>query len=97
MLALPSAPGNAPKPPGVRALKLLHCTKCRESFPAVVSRDPDELLHPDWDVLAEQAGTVNADRYQEFFMAHMGHGLTTRSANAIKPQAVSTPKKSTNT
>jgi len=74
MLALLSVDENGQYLDGVRALKCLDCDKV---FSAVVSNVERELLIPDFEQMAEQAGSMNADRFQTFFEEHRGHRLDT--------------------
>jgi|SRR5208337_818128 len=61
--------------PTHRALYSLKCRECDLVFSAVVATSEDELLRPDLEVLAEQAGDFNAQRFNDFYWAHFRHGL----------------------
>ena len=58
----------------------LRCATCDELFPPLCTTTPDELLRPDYDECAEQAGELNAERLREFHRTHQGHELETVEA-----------------
>jgi hypothetical protein len=53
----------------------LRCCTCGESFWPVVATNPNELLAPDFEQMKQQAGSVNADLFHEWFALHSGHDL----------------------
>lgn len=75
MLALPSTTGNDQRPDGVRAPRYysLKCLTCELLFPRVVATSKEEILEPDFECMAEQAGEFNAERFEAFFGQHLHH------------------------
>ena len=55
----------------------LKCSDCTKRFSAVVASSREELLVPDFEDMAEQAGSGNADRFETFFHEHRWHHLDT--------------------
>jgi len=53
----------------------LKCKTCNELFEAILATSQDDLLAPDWEVCAEQVGTRNTERFQDFYSKHRGHSL----------------------
>lgn len=53
----------------------LRCATCDELFKPLVSTEPNELLNPDYEQSAEQAGESNTDQLRAFHdqHTHMGH------------------------
>ena len=74
----------------------LACGTCNEVYLPLCATSEEELLNPDWEHVEEAMGQRQADRFNDWFRQHCGHGLTVRSANAEEPQPVETVQKSTN-
>jgi hypothetical protein len=58
----------------------LVCKTCDEIFKPMLATSPDELLYPDYEATAEEAGTMNADSLRSFHERHRECALTTRDA-----------------
>jgi hypothetical protein len=80
MSALLSESGKSQERDTVRALYFLVCLDCMTVFSPVVSTSERDLLVPDWEVMAEQAGPRNAERFQDFFSEHRSHRPDCRAA-----------------
>jgi hypothetical protein len=58
----------------------LVCKTDGEIFKPLLATSPDELLAPDYELTAEEAGVMNADSLRSFHKRHRECVLTTRDA-----------------
>jgi len=78
---------------------MLRCQTCKEDFRRLLATSEDELLYPDYEEVAETAGSHNAESLEAFHDQHHGHVLravedsTVDVPNPPRPQPSSQTKR----
>lgn len=75
---------------------MLRCNSCKIDFTRLLATSEAELLHPaDYEEVAEQAGTQNANALESFHAQHRGHDLVAIPDPLGNPQGAPQPPATT--
>lgn len=58
----------------------LACVGCNTVYLPLCATSEKELLNPDWQDVADAMGELQANRFNDWFREHCGHGLIARPA-----------------